>query len=121
MKHRSINLREKLAAITASWSPRVVAQLNDYKVKIARVEGDFVWHKHDDTDELFLCLHGEMEIELCDGCVHLAEGELYVVPRSVEHRPRAKQECHVLIIEPAGVVNTGDAVSKLTAAGDRWI
>lgn len=98
-----------------------MAQLNDYKVKIARVEGDFVWHKHDDTDELFLCLHGEMEIELCDGCVHLAEGELYVVPRSVEHRPRAKQECHVLIIEPAGVVNTGDAVSKLTAAGDRWI
>ncbi len=121
MKHQSINLHEKLAGFTDTWSPRIVAELNDYQIKVARLEGDFVWHKHDETDELFLCLHGKMAIELRDGVVHLAEGELYVVPRGIEHRPRAAEDCHVLIVEPRGVINTGDAVSKLTAAGDRWI
>lgn len=121
MKHESVNLQNSIDRLDTPWSPRVVASLNDYQVKVARLEGDFVWHRHTDTDELFLCLDGELEIEFRDGSVKLREGELYVVRRGVEHRPRAQETCHILIIEPAGVVNTGDRPGPLTAPVDKPI
>jgi mannose-6-phosphate isomerase-like protein (cupin superfamily) len=117
----SINLRQKLTLISDQWLPKVVAELNDYQLKLVKLQGEFVWHQHDNTDELFLCLHGELTIELRDGAVHLGEGELFVVPKGVEHRPVAERECHVLLIEPRGVVNTGNAGGDMTAPNDQWI
>ena len=121
MTESSINLARKLDLIDAPWSPKVIAELNDYQIKLAKLEGEFVWHQHDDTDELFVCLAGRLRIELADTHVDLAAGELYVVPKGVSHRPVADGECHVMLIEPRGVVNTGDVDSALTAPGDQWI
>ena len=121
MQQSSINLSQKLSLFAELWSPKVVAELNDYQVKLAKLQGEFVWHQHDDTDELFVCLKGSLNLELRDSTVVLNEGELFVVPRGVEHRPVADQECHVLVIEPRGVVNTGEADSDLTAPNDQWI
>lgn len=121
MNDRPIDLAGKLAKITAHWSPRVVAEMNDYQFKLAKLQGDFVWHSHDDTDEAFIVLAGEMVIELRDGEVRLKEGEMFVVPRGAEHKPRATQECHVLLVEPRGVVNTGDAGGDLTTDNDVWV
>jgi mannose-6-phosphate isomerase-like protein (cupin superfamily) len=117
----AINLAEKLSRFSDHWAPRVVAELNDYQFKLAKLQGAFVWHAHEETDEAFLVLHGALRIELRDGCVELAEGELYVVPKGVEHRPVATEECHVLLVEPRGVVNTGDAEGVRPAANDVWI
>lgn len=116
-----VNLTEKLARITEHWSPRVVAEMNDYQFKLVKLEGDFVWHDHPDTDEVFLVVKGEMRIGFRDREITLREGELFVVPRGVEHITRATSECHALIVEPRGVVNTGDAASDLTAKNDVWI
>lgn len=116
-----VNLVEKLRRVAEPWSPRVVAEVNDYQVKLAKLQGEFVWHAHDETDELFLVLRGELRIEFRDHTVALGEGELCVVPQGVEHRPVAKQECHVLLMEPRGTVNTGDAESELRAEGDVWV
>ena len=116
----AVNLADKLARLDRPWSPRVVAELNDYQFKVVKLQGDFVWHAHADTDEAFLVLHGEMEVGFRDRDVVLREGELFVVPRGVEHITRARAECHALIIEPRGVVNTGDAASDLTADNDVW-
>lgn len=116
----AVNLADKLARLDRPWSPRVVAELNDTQFKVVKLQGDFVWHAHADTDEAFLVLHGEMEIGFRDRDVVLREGELFVVPRGVEHITRARAECHALIIEPRGVVNTGDAASDLTADNDVW-
>ena len=122
MTRESIDLVAKLALFTETWSPRVVAELNDYQFKLARLHGDFVWHRHDDTDEAFLMLEGSLVIEFHDGDdVTLGEGQLYVVPKGVEHKPRADSECHVLIVEPRGVVNTGDADEGPRAANDVWV
>ncbi len=120
---QAINLREKLSQIDQLWSPRVIAELNDYQFKLARLEGEFVWHQHDHTDEAFLVVDGELDIELPDGVVHLQAGELYVVPKGVQHRPIANNECQLLLIEPRGVVNTGDDLkhNERTAPLDRWI
>ncbi len=118
---RAIALAEKAALVPDPWTPRVVAELNDYQFKVARLEGEFVWHKHDETDEAFLVLEGELTIELRDGAVELGPGELCVVPRGVEHRPVARRECRVLLVEPRGVVNTGDAGGARTAPNDVWI
>jgi mannose-6-phosphate isomerase-like protein (cupin superfamily) len=117
----AINLREKLACFSEHWSPRVVAEMNDYQFKLAKFEGSFVWHSHDDTDEVFLVLAGTLGIEFRDGSVELGEGEMCVVPKGVEHRPFAERECHVLLVEPRGVVNTGDAASDLRADNDVWV
>jgi len=121
MDKRAINLSEKFGKVAETWSPRVIAELNDYQFKLARLEGEFVWHSHADTDEAFLVIEGEMRIEMRDGSVALEAGELFVVPRGVEHRPVAEHECRVLLIEPRGVVNTGDAGGELTAEVDLWI
>ncbi len=116
-----INLAEKLSLFQEHWSPRVIAELNDYQVKLVKFQGEFVWHQHDDTDEAFLVIEGEMGISFRDGEVTLRKGELLVVPKSVEHRPHAANECQVMLIEPKDVVNTGDAGGDLTAANDIWI
>lgn len=115
MNYNPINLSEKLALFSDHWSPKIIAQMNDFHFKVARVQGEFVWHTHPETDEVFLVLKGRLEIHFRDGLVGLNEGELYVVPRGVEHKPAAGEECHILLIEPAGTVNTGDVVSEKTA------
>ena len=117
----SINLAAKLAQFSEHWSPRVVAELNDYQFKVVKLQGDFVWHSHPDTDEAFIVIDGEMEIGFRDGAVTLRAGEMYVVPKGVEHITRASRECHALIIEPRGVINTGDAGGSLTARNDVWV
>lgn len=108
-----INLAEKFACFSELWSPKNVAQLNDYHVKLARVEGRFPWHRHDETDELFLVIKGRLSIDLRgesgEETIELGEGELYVVPKGVEHAPHADAECQILMLEPAGTMNTGDA------------
>jgi len=121
MNYEPINLQDKLSKFTEHWSPRIVAQMNDYHFKLAKVRGEFVWHAHPETDEMFLIVMGRLEIHLRDGVVELGEGEMYVVPRGVEHKPVAVNECHILLIEPAGTVNTGDIVSDRTAPSDAWI
>jgi mannose-6-phosphate isomerase-like protein (cupin superfamily) len=112
-----VNLTDKLALFDEHFAPRTVAAMNDYKVQVVKVLGEFVWHSHPETDDFFLVLKGRLDIELRDRTVVLEEGELFVVPRGVEHRPVARDEAHVLLIEPQGTVNTGDAEpSGLTAA-----
>jgi mannose-6-phosphate isomerase-like protein (cupin superfamily) len=121
MKYSPINLKEKFATFNEQWSPRVIAEMNDYQFKLARLEGEFVWHDHPDTDETFVVIEGEMVIEFRDGKVPLCAGEMFVVPKGVEHKPVAENECQVLLIEPRGVVNTGRAGGELTAENDVWI
>jgi mannose-6-phosphate isomerase-like protein (cupin superfamily) len=104
-----VDLAEKLAAFSEYWSPRTVAQINDYDVMVVKVRGEFVWHKHDETDDFFLVLKGELDIQMRDRTVTLRPGELFVVPKGVEHRPLARDEVHMLLIEPRGTPNTGDA------------
>lgn len=117
----AINLQEKFSLFDEHFSPRVIAELNDYQFKLARVKGEFVWHDHPDTDEAFLVIEGDLRIELEDGVVDLGPGELYVVPKGVRHRPVAEQEVKLMLIEPRGVVNTGDAGGDLTAEQDVWV
>lgn len=117
----AINLRDKLGRITDHWSPRVVAEMNDYQFKLVKIHGEFVWHAHADTDEVFLVLDGTMALEFRDGVVDLAKGEMYVVPRGIEHRPVVNRECCVLLVEPRGVVNTGGTGGTLTAPNDVWV
>lgn len=109
-----VNLRARLATFHDHWKPRIVARLNDYKVLVVKVEGDFVWHKHDETDDLFQVLQGHLTIQLRDRNIELDEGDLFVVPKGVEHCPRADTEAWVLVIEPDDTVNTGDAGGPLT-------
>jgi mannose-6-phosphate isomerase-like protein (cupin superfamily) len=116
-----VNLAAKAASIPEQWSPRVVAELNDYQFKVVRIAGDFVWHDHPDTDEAFLVLDGTLRIDFRDGAVTLGPGELFVVPRGVEHKPYAEREVRLVLVEPRGVVNTGSAGGERTAANDVWI
>ncbi len=121
MRHDAINLSKKLALFEDHWAPRVIAELNDYQFKLVKFIGEFVWHRHEDTDEAFMVVDGEMEIGFRDGTVTVGKGEIFVVPRGVEHITRARQECSALVIEPKGVVNTGEAGGALTAKNDVWI
>ena len=121
MDLNAINFEEKFTKFTAHWSPKIIAQMNDYQFKLVKVQGEFVWHSHPETDEVFIILHGALSIKLRDGQVDLQSGEMCVVPRGVEHCPAAPQECHLLLVEPAGTVNTGDAGGPRTAAADAWI
>jgi mannose-6-phosphate isomerase-like protein (cupin superfamily) len=115
-----VNLAEKLALFDERWKPKVVGELNDYKIVVVKTKGEFVWHKHDDTDDFFLVLSGRLTIQMRGrDDVELGPGELFVVPRGVEHCPRAEEEAHVLLIEPMDTVNTGDAGGKLTAEPER--
>ena len=115
-----VNLRGKFSGFSDQWAPKVIAEMNDYQFKLVKIEGEFVWHQHDDTDEAFIVIEGNMKIEFEDGLVELSEGEMYVVPRGVRHKPCADSECKVMLVEPRGVVNTGEADSGLTAPNDDW-
>ena len=121
MDDRPINFQQKLAQLSEHWSPRIIAQMNDTHFKIAKVQGEFVWHDHPETDEVFVVLKGRLEIQFRDGSVLLNEGEMFVVPKGVEHKPVAQSECHILLVEPAGTVNTGEVVNERTAPNDVWI
>ena len=116
-----INLREKLARVDAHWTPHAIAAMNDYEFKVVKVQGEFTWHDHKETDEVFLVLEGEMDIQMRDRTVTLREGELFVVPKGVEHCPRARLESHVLVVEREGTVNTGDAEPSRKHSGDLWV
>jgi mannose-6-phosphate isomerase-like protein (cupin superfamily) len=116
-----INLRDKLDRIAGHWQPRVVAELNDYQFKLAKIQGEFVWHAHADTDEVFFVVDGEMTLEFRDGKVDLKAGDMYVVPRGVEHKPVAARECAIMLVEPRGTVNTGSAGGERTAPNDLWV
>ncbi|GAA1475594.1 cupin domain-containing protein [Nocardioides aestuarii] len=116
--NRPVDIGEKLSLFSEHWSPKVVARLNDYEVKLVKVKGEFVWHRHEDTDELFLVVEGRLTIQLRDGDVTLGPGQLFVVPRGVEHCPVADGEVCAMLIEPTGVVNTGDTGGDLTADHD---
>ncbi|HGP4282600.1 TPA: cupin domain-containing protein [Pseudomonas aeruginosa] len=118
---QAINFAAKLALFDDRWQPRVIAQMNDYQFKLVKIEGDFVWHSHADTDETFIVLAGRLRIDFRDGAVHLGPGEMYVVPRGVEHKPFAEGEVRMLLVEPCGVRNTGDQGDERTAVNDLWI
>ncbi|WP_313892456.1 cupin domain-containing protein [Psychrobacillus sp.] len=121
MNYHSINLSEKLSKFSEHWSPKVVSEMNDYQFKLVKILGDFVWHDHKDTDEAFIVIDGEMVISFRDGEVKLSKGEMYVIPKGVEHKPYAEKECHIMLIEPKGVVNTGETSSEITAENNVWI
>nr|WP_244153359.1 cupin domain-containing protein [Pseudomonas seleniipraecipitans] len=116
-----MNLIRKLDLLAEQWQPRVVAEMNDYQFKVARLQGDFIWHSHAETDEAFLVLDGTLRLDFRDGSVTLGSGELYVVPKGVEHKPCAEEEVKLLLIEPRGVLNTGEQGGERTALNDLWI
>jgi len=121
MKYEALNFKEKLSLFEAHWTPKVIAEMNDYQFKIVKIKGDFIWHDHEDTDETFIVLEGKLRIDFRDGQVELSEGEMFVVPKGVEHKPYAAEEVKMLLIEPRGVKNTGDKGGELTAENDVWI
>jgi mannose-6-phosphate isomerase-like protein (cupin superfamily) len=121
MQYRPIRLTEKFALFEEQWQPKVVAEMNDYQFKVVKLQGDFVWHEHRDTDEAFIVIDGNLRIDFRDGAVRLAAGEMFVVPKGVEHKPYAENEVKVLLIEPHGVTNTGEQGGERTAPNDVWI
>lgn len=121
MSYSAINFRKEFKKFDEQWSPKVIAGMNDYQFKLARVQGEFVWHHHPDTDEVFIIIEGALDIEFRDGKVRLEEGEMFVVPKGVEHKPAAEHECQIMLVEPKDTVNTGDTQSDLTAQNDVWI
>ena len=121
MNYQPIRFEEKLQKFSEHWSPKIIAQMNDYHFKVAKVQGEFIWHDHPETDEVFVVLEGQLEIQFREGSVTLNRGEMFVVPKGVEHRPVAREECHILLVEPAGTINTGEVVDEKTAPHDVWI
>ena len=121
MKYKALNFEEKFSRFSDHWFPRVIAEMNDYQFKLVKVQGEFVWHDHPETDEVFIVINGVLDIEFRDGKVTLESGEMFVIPKGVEHRPVAKNECKMMLVEPKGVVNTGDAGGQWTAENDVWV
>ena len=121
MKPGVINLAEKLSLFSEQWSPKIIAQMNEHHFKLVKLSGEFVWHAHEHTDEVFIVLEGELTIDFRDGAAVLGPGEMIVIPKGVEHRPRADEECRVMLVEYAGTVNTGDVESDFSAPSDEWI
>jgi len=121
MKYSAINFKNKLAKFSEHFSPKIIAQMNDYHFKLGKFQGGFVWHKHADTDEAFIVLEGKMRIDFRDGKVNLKSGEMFIVPKGVDHKPFAERECKIMLVEPAGTVNTGDAGGDMTIKDDVWI
>jgi mannose-6-phosphate isomerase-like protein (cupin superfamily) len=117
----AINLNEKFSKFSEHWSPKIIAQMNDYHFKLVKFQGEFVWHDHKDTDEAFIVLDGEMTIHFQDGDVLVRDGEMFVIPKGVEHKTSAKSECRAMLVEAAGTVNTGDSRGDKTAPTDAWI
>jgi mannose-6-phosphate isomerase-like protein (cupin superfamily) len=121
MGYKAINFQQKFDLFTEHWAPKVIAEMNDYQFKLVKLQGDFIWHRHEDTDETFIVLDGKLRIDFRDGAVTLAAGEMFVVPKGVEHKPFAEREVKLLLIEPRGVPNTGDVGGERTAQNDLWI
>jgi len=116
-----VNLTDKFSRISDHWDPKIIAQVNDYHLKIAKIRGEFIWHSHPETDEVFLVVDGELTIHLREGDLTLNPGELCVIPKGVEHKPAAESECQILMVEPAGTLNTGDAGGEMTKEDTAWI
>ena len=121
MKYKALNFEEKLNLFNEQWNPKVIAEMNDYQFKIVKIQGDFIWHNHEDTDETFIVIDGDLRIDFRDGYVNLTKGEMFVVPKGVEHKPFAKNEVKMLLIEPRGVLNTGHEGGEHTSENDVWI
>ncbi len=121
MTLKVINFADKLDFIKPHWTPKIIAQMNNYHFKLVKVQGEFVWHDHPETDEVFIVLKGSLEIAMRDKTVSLAEGEMIVIPKGVEHKPISEEECHILLVEPEGTVNTGNAGGEFEAPNDNWI
>ncbi len=118
---RAINLQEKFGLFSEQWKPKVIAEMNDYQFKLVKLKGDFVWHQHAETDETFFVVEGKLRIDFRAGAVTIGPGEMFVVRKGVEHKPFAKREVKLMLIEPKGVVNTGDAGGEMTAENDVWV
>ena len=118
---KKINFKQKLNKFKDQWSPKVIAEMNNYQFKLVKVKNDFIWHQHDDTDEVFIVIEGKISIEFEDETVEINEGEMIVVPKGVKHKPFAEEEAKIMLIEPTGTVNTGEIEDKLTAPNDQWI
>lgn len=121
MTYQSINLERKFSLFTEQWRPKVIAQMNDYQFKLAKLQGDFIWHDHQDTDETFLVIEGRLRIDFRDGAVEIGPGELFIVPKGKEHKPSAEREVKLMLIEPRGVKNTGEQGGERTAPNDVWL
>jgi len=121
MAYQAINLRKKFGLFDEQWQPKVIAEMNEYQFKVVKLQGDFIWHDHKDTDETFIVIDGTLRIDFRDGAVHVAAGEMFVVPKGVEHKPYAEREVKLLLIEPRGVLNTGHEGGERTARNDVWI
>jgi mannose-6-phosphate isomerase-like protein (cupin superfamily) len=121
MGYKAINFGKKFKLFDEQWQPKVIAEMNDYQFKIVKLQGDFVWHDHKDTDETFIVMKGVLRIDFRDGAVRVGPGEMFVVPKGVEHKPYAEREVKLLLIEPRGVANTGHAGGDRTTANDVWI
>ncbi len=121
MQYHAINFAQKLGLFIEQWQPKVIAEMNDYQFKVVKLQGDFIWHDHRDTDETFIVLDGLLRIDFRNGSVHVGPGEMFVVPKGVEHKPYAADEVKLLLIEPRGVLNTGHEGGERTAQNDVWI
>jgi len=121
VNYKAVNFQEKFGLFSEQWLPKVVAEMNDYQFKVVKLLGDFIWHDHKDTDETFIVVEGDLRIDFRDGAVRVSTGEMFVVPKGVEHKPYAEHEVKLLLIEPRGVLNTGHAGGDRTAANDVWI
>jgi len=121
MSYQAINFEQKFGMFAEHWSPKVIAEMNDYQFKVVKLEGDFIWHSHNDTDETFIVIAGNLRIDFRDGAVEICAGEMFVVPKGVEHKPSAEKEVKLLLIEPRGVLNTGHEGGERTARNDVWV
>jgi mannose-6-phosphate isomerase-like protein (cupin superfamily) len=121
MTYKAINFQQKFSLFAEHWAPKVIAEMNDYQFKVVKLQGDFIWHDHKDTDDTFIVIEGNLRIDLRDGAVHVGPGEMFIVPKGVEHKPYAEKEVKLLLIEPRGVRNTGDEGGERTAPNDVWI
>jgi mannose-6-phosphate isomerase-like protein (cupin superfamily) len=121
MNYKAISFAQKFGLFDEQWQPKVIAEMNDYQFKIAKLQGDFVWHDHEDTDEAFIVIEGVLRIDFRDGAVHPSAGEMFVVPKGVEHKPYVEQEVKLMLIEPREVLNTGREGGERTARNDVWI
>jgi len=121
MGYEAINFNKKFTLFDERWKPKVIAEMNDYQFKVVKLAGDFIWHDHKNTDEAFIVLEGVLRIDFRDGSVNLSAGEMFVVPKGVEHKPSAEREVRLLLIEPRGVLNTGHEGGERTAENDVWI
>tara|TARA_B100001250_G_scaffold226287_1_gene194128 strand:+ start:1977 stop:2336 length:360 start_codon:yes stop_codon:yes gene_type:complete len=118
---KKINFKSKFSKFNDLWSPKVIAEMNNYQFKLVKIKNDFVWHKHNDTDEVFIVLEGRIYIEFEDETIEINEGEMIVVPKGIKHKPYANEEAKIMLVEPSGVINTGDNEGDLTAPNEEWV